>query len=104
MWLSCVVGLSVGCQPTRQTETQSFELAEEAYRTGRYREAIDGYESFLERYPSSPLASTARVRIRSLTREVRSMLGRADTPRPIYRGKGADATLTEADSSTPLKR
>ena len=81
-----------GCQPSSSTETSTFEQAEIAYREGSYRRALDSYERFLERYPRSPLAATARMRIRCINREVQAMLGRTGTPRPLYLGEGEDAT------------
>lgn len=77
-----------------ETKTSSFELAEEAYRRGTYSEALDGYEDFLKRHPTSPLAKVAKQRIRCINREVRSMLGRSDSPRPVYR---ADAQTSTRD-------
>lgn len=92
--VALLIGASTwACQPSAMTETESFEHAEVAYREGHYRAAIDGYEAFLERYPRSPLAKIARLRIRCINREVRSMLGRTGMPRPLYRGEPQDATL-----------
>jgi hypothetical protein len=74
------------CEDPRQTQTQAFEKAEAHYRTGEYDAALDGYQAFLEAYPTSPLAETAELRIRSIHREVRSVLMRKDMPRPRYIG------------------
>ena len=74
-----------GCEGPDHTQTASFEAAEVHYRQGHYERALDGYQSFLKRYPDSPLAEVAELRIRTIKREVSSMLGRAELPRPIYR-------------------
>lgn len=79
------------CQPGEVTETESFEQAEVAYRQGRYKSAIDDYERFLVRYPHSPLAEVAELRIRTISREIQSLLGRTATPPPLYRGEATDA-------------
>lgn len=85
----------MACQDDSVTETKSFETAEIAYRSGSYNKAMDGYETFLKRYPNSPLADVAKLRIRSINREVRGMLGRTGTPRPVYRGEKNDATKND---------
>ena len=92
LMLTCVVCLLGGCRAGATTQTNSFEIAETAYKTGDYKSALDGYEGFLRAYPSSPLAQVARLRIRCIHREVRSLLGRTDTPRPMYRGQSPNAT------------
>ncbi len=83
--------MMTACRPSEVTETESFEKAEVAYREGRYKSAIDDYEKFLVRYPHSPLAEVAELRIRTISREIQSMLGRTDTPPPLYRGEATDA-------------
>lgn len=85
------VGMLPGCEQQRITETESFEQAEVAYREGRYRSALDDYEQFLRHYPRSPLAKIAALRIKTINREVQSMLGRTATPPPLYIGEGQDA-------------
>lgn len=91
------------CQPDQVTETQSFEHAELAYRQGRYQRAMSGYQTFLKRYPSSPLAQIATLRLRTIEREQQGMLGRTDTPPPLYRGEDEDAMKIDAlpPSSAP---
>ncbi len=81
-----------GCQPHQAPRTESFELAEVAYRHGDYDAALANYEGFLKRYPMSPLAQMARLRVRCIEREVRAMLDRPDAPRPIYRAQRPDTT------------
>lgn len=89
--------LLAACQPGEVTETESFEKAEVAYRDGRYKSAIDDYERFLVRYPHSPLAEVAELRIRTISREIQSMLGRTATPPPLYRGEAKDAIKNAQD-------
>lgn len=83
--------LCLACEQDRITETESFEQAEVAYREGSYKVALDNYEQFLVHYPHSPLAKVAVLRIRTINREVQSMLGRTSTPPPLYRGEQQDA-------------
>ena len=91
--------MALGCQPSAATETRSFESAEQAYRSGQYRQALDGYELFLKRYPNSPLAEVASTRIRCVNREVRGMLGRKNMPRPMYRGESSQVVGDHGDKS-----
>ncbi len=79
-----------GCDGPSMAETDQFEAAEVHYRAGNYERALDGYQDFLRHYPKSPLADVAEQRIRTINREVSSMLGRSDMPRPVYH-KGGDA-------------
>lgn len=82
--LGAFVGLLVACTPPEKTETVLYESAEVHYRRGDYQRALDGYESFLKLYPESPLADVAQMRIRGIKREVTSVLGRSDIPRPKW--------------------
>ncbi len=100
----CLVCWLTACQPSARTETESFESAEVAYREGRYEAALDGYEGFLKRYPRSPLADIAKTRIRTINREVRSMLGRTDTPRPMYRAPSDNATASDIPDATSSRK
>ena len=94
-------GLVFGaCEPVHVTETASFEEAEVAYRQGHYASALDGYERFVARYPSSPLAEVAELRIRAISREIQSMLGRTKTPPPLYRG-AAESAIKKGALKTP---
>jgi hypothetical protein len=86
-----------GCDGPTMAETDQFEAAEVYYRAGDYEEALDGYQAFLRHYPQSPLAEVAEQRIRTINREVSSMLGRSDMPRPVYR-KGDSAPTEKAGS------
>jgi outer membrane protein assembly factor BamB len=45
----------------RQTGDQSFELAEEAYKSGSFVQAISMYDQFLEKYPKHGSVSVAKV-------------------------------------------
>lgn len=79
--------ITSACEDPQQTQTQAFEYAEEQYRGGQYGAALDGYQAFLDSYPTSPLAATAEMRIRGIHREVRSVMMEKSTPRPRYVGK-----------------
>ena len=98
-----VFSLGGACAPPEKTETAFFKEAETHYRSGDYEGALDGYESFLRLFPESPLAEMAELRIRTIRREVSSVLGRTDIPRPTYRGGtseglGAQTPATPTDS------
>ena len=82
-----VLMLTSACEDPQQTQTQAFEYAEEHYRGGQYDAALDGYQAFLDSYPTSPLAATAEMRIRGIHREVRSVMMEKNVPRPRYVGK-----------------
>ena len=99
----CVLIGAIGCEDPRHTQTRAFEAAEEDYREGEYDAALDGYQAFLEAYPTSPLAETAELRIRSIHREVRSVLMRKDMPRPRYVGAEKNKPGPDAEKATPSK-
>lgn|GEM_PF-3337608 len=82
-----VLMITSACEDPQQTQTQAFEYAEEQYRGGQYNAALDGYQAFLDSYPTSPLAATAEMRIRGIHREVRSVMMEKNVPRPRYVGK-----------------
>ena len=88
--LALLVGslLIFGCDGPEHTQVELFEHAEVAYRSGDYDVALDGYQAFLHAYPDSPLAKTAKLRVRSINREVHSVMTRKDMPRPNYVGRG----------------
>lgn len=90
-----------GCEDSQHTQTRAFEAAEEHYRDGEYDAALDGYQAFLEAYPTSPLAETAELRIRSIHREVRSVLMRKDMPRPRYVGTEQHEDRPDARTAPP---
>ncbi len=60
-------GAVLGWYLTRETGEIVFEAAEEDYRAQKYTNAIGKYERFLEKFPSHPNVSIARVR-RSMAR------------------------------------
>lgn len=101
IWLG-VLTVAPGCEDPEFTQTQAFEYAEERYREGQYDAALDGYQAFLDSYPTSPLAATAEMRIRGIHREVRAVMMQKETPRPRYVGKAAkpasSAMAADADS------
>lgn len=78
----------MACEDMVQTETAMFESAELHYRLGNYDEAITGYQAFLRQYPTSPLTKTVDMRMRTIHREVASILDRPGMPRPVYHGSG----------------
>ena len=82
--------LLTGCEGPEVTHTEAFERAESHYRAGEYDAALDGYQAFLEAYPESPLTETAKLRIRSINREVRSVMVRKNMPKPDYVGTESD--------------
>jgi hypothetical protein len=94
-----LVAMAAGCEDSQQTQTEAFEKAEAHYRTGEYDAALEGYQAFLDSYPTSPLAKTAELRIRSIHREVRSVLMRKDLPRPQYVGSGDKPEVADIEET-----
>lgn len=92
--------MSYGCDDSRTTETDLFEAAEVDYRQGNYPEALTGYQRFLERYPQSPLASTAETRLRTIHREVSSVMETGDSPRPSYHGFDGEQSSSPPSGKT----
>jgi outer membrane protein assembly factor BamD (BamD/ComL family) len=86
MVMLLVMTLALGCEDPREAETTAFEAAEVEYRQGNYGDALDGYQAFLKRYPQSPLAPTVEMRIRSIHREVSSVMNDRHAIRPSYHG------------------
>lgn len=93
-----VLAVAAGCEDPEFTQTQAFENAEERYREGQYDAALDGYQAFLESYPTSPLAATAEMRIRGIHREVRAVMMQKETPRPRYVGKPVQPATSAMDA------
>lgn len=103
LFVCALLGLVLAaCEPPGKTETVLYEEAEVHYRAGDYQRALDGYESFLKLYPESPLADVARIRIRSINREVNAVLGRSDIPKPKWIPP-RNAEITESAQSEPLE-
>ena len=92
---------AVACLPSEDAETQAFEHAEAYYRAGNYDRALQGYTRFLKSHPNSPMTKMANMRMRTIHREVRSMLARQDMPRPVYLGHAINATPKTKKSSAP---
>ena len=84
------------CDGSRAAETTHFEAAEVEYREGNYDDALSGYQAFLERYPQSPLAPTVEMRLRSINREVSSVMERTGSPRPSYHGSDTEQSPPES--------
>lgn len=73
-----------GCDERQRDHTRVFEEAEALYRAGDYDGATRRYETFLEAYPRSPFAKTARMRIASAEREMESVVGTGGANRPVF--------------------
>jgi len=86
VWGACLLAAVAGlaCQQSPDRKTSVFREAETHFRSGEYDDALDDYRAFLESYPRHRLAETARLRIRSLNREVQSIMGRDDMQAPRY--------------------
>ena len=83
--VTCVLALvTVSCQEGAREETTTFEEAEALYRAGDYDGASARYEAFLQQYPRSPFARTARLRLATIDREVESVMGTSGANRPIF--------------------
>lgn len=103
-WLAIlliVTSILAGCEDRRDTETSAFEAAEVHYRHGNYGEALDGYQAFIKRYPQSPLASTVEMRIRSIHREVESVMTDRHALRPSYHGSQRVQSDSTPDQAGP---
>ncbi len=86
------------CAPGAQEETTVFQEAEALYSAGEYDGATERYEAFLERYPRSPFAKTARLRLLTIDREIESVMGTRGTNRPIL------LRPSESEKATLLKK
>jgi hypothetical protein len=75
---------TVACQPQQREETVLFQEAEALYRGGDYDGAARRYQAFLVAYPRSPFSKTAKLRLRTIDREVESVMGVRGGNRPIY--------------------
>ncbi len=73
-----------GCEHSERPRTSLFQQAEQHFERGEYDDALDDYQAFLERFPRSPLAETARLRVRSINREVQSLMETQNMPEPRY--------------------
>ena len=88
-----------GCEEGQQEETRTFEEAEALYRAGDFDGATERYEAFLEAYPRSPFAHTAKLRLGNIDREVESVMGAGGSNRPVFirpSGEAAKAIIDEA--------
>jgi hypothetical protein len=105
-WCRLLVAIALcllwACETPQQTETAMFERAEQHYRLGNYDDAIKGYQAFLQQYPTSPLARTAQMRVRSIHREVASVLDRQGMPRPIYHGSTFKESTADVEAEPDL--
>lgn len=85
--ISSLFILSCLGNPDTEVVTTDFDRAESFFRQGIYERALDDYERFIERHPESPLADTARLRIRTIKREVSSMLENPKLKGAKYHGR-----------------
>jgi len=111
LWLSAVITtmtvgmlMGVGCRERPAPPSEVFAQAEEHYQRGEYDAALDDYQVFIERHPRSPLTDTARMRIRAINREIRTVMDREHVPSPTYVGqqgsdRRADRTVGDAGVS-----
>ena len=76
--------MMMGCQGQSTPSRQYFDTAEEAYKSGRYEVAHQNYSLFLRLNPDPQLARLAERRILSIERELESVLGQKNGPRPAY--------------------
>lgn len=72
------------CQETQTPPQSYFDVAEQAYRTGKYEIAHQYYAYFLKQNPDPQLARLAQRRIFSIEREIECVLGKDSGPRPAY--------------------
>lgn len=86
-----------GCEHSERPRTSLFQQAEQHFERGEYDDALDDYQAFLQRFPRSPLAETARLRVRSINREVQSLMETQNMPEPRYIAD--DPTNHPADNS-----
>ena len=100
--LMVIGGGALGYFLTRETGEEVFATAEEDYRAQKYTNAISKYERFLERFPSHPKVSIARVR-RSMARIRQAVESGSDweralstTTRELPLIKSEEAFQTEA--------
>ena len=80
--LMLIGGAGLGWYLTRETGEQVFATAEEDYRAQKYTSAISKYQRFLDKFPSHPDASTARVRV-SMSRIRQAVESRNDWERAL---------------------
>lgn len=99
--LGCAALLQA-CQPGPREETTLFEQAEQHYRNGDYDHANTRYKEFLQLYPRSPLVHTAELRLRTIDREVESVMGRSgDGNRPTYVRPGSSLKASQSPTAQP---
>lgn len=94
--------LPSACQRSETRRTSLFETAEAHFERGEYEAALHDYQAFIDRYPRSPLAETARLRKRSINREIKAMLSGEDLPAARY--LGAEGTDDESTDPPPTDR
>jgi hypothetical protein len=87
--LPLALAVALGCAPPPPEETVIFQDAETCYRAGDYDGAVARYQTFLQTYPRSPLATTAELRLRTINREIESIMGTRAGNRPEYQHPSA---------------
>lgn len=98
-----VVAALFGCEQGVHEETRLFQEAEALYRAGDYDGATERYQAFLTAYPRSPFARTAKLRERTIEREMESVMGTRGTNRPVYIRPTGDeaAAIIEREVAAP---
>lgn len=99
--LSAVLLLFSGCPEGPKEETRIFQEAEACYSDGDYDNAVQRYEAFLSAYPRSPLARTAELRLRTIEREIDSVMGSRGGNRPVYKRPDVPSTLDKTQKADP---
>ena len=82
--LLCLALGITACEPDSSTETDNFQKAEALYRTGQYDKATKLYSDFVLQYPRSPFTRTAKLRLKTIDREIAAVMGAQGGNRPIY--------------------
>lgn len=78
----------ISCQSSKPKHNfEDFNKAETFYRQGIYESALDYYELFISANPESPLTEIAKLRIRTIRREVASMLENPKLRTAKYHGR-----------------
>lgn len=93
--LAAGLALMASCRE-EERRLDRFERAQRHHRGGEYAAALSDYQAFLDEYPNSPVAPTARQRVRALNRLVQSTLQRQMEPPAAYVG-GEDPRGSERD-------
>lgn len=102
VWVLCAVfaAASLACERSPEQRTSQFREAETHFERGEYEQALDDYQAFVEQYPRHRLADTARLRIKSVNREVQSVMGRDDMQTPRHVAEESDEDSDQSPEET----